>query len=312
MLDCCVTNLTRDENTLSRDEVAELVDVPFNTLAVWRHNDLIPQPSIQGGTAKQARYTAEDTFIIYCFTLGSQVQKLKQKEASVLTRYLKHRPGFLDSLYHYWKHPQVTIYPTHDLAAFNSPPLLTYNISTEASNIVSALYDELGKPDEKGNYLPVSQQNYEVWGKYPIETLLGQIWDHTWGDRTPSEVIEMEARSDPEMGEGNARGSLAARIFRNAKHVQYGNSPKRRIHTGYLDYLDLSGMTIEQLLVAEAWALQWIDDALLQFGLGGPPGGGGSPNYTIDVSEALERVIGTFGKPETEARQLLPIPKSYI
>ena len=135
---------------------------------------------------------------------------------------------------------------------------------------------------------------------------------HEQHKRIGYDVRELESNSDPEFSEATSRGALAGRIFRNAKHVQYKDSPRRRIYADWLDMLDLSNMTVEELLVAEAWALEYIDDALYQFGLGGPPNSQGSPNYMVDVTEALENVLEAYGLPERKPRALLEESLDYI
>ena len=288
------------EQLLKRDELSELVGIPYNTLAVWRHKGYIASPNRQGATAKQSRYTIDEAFAVYCFALSREAPGLKLRDSAAITRYLQARPGTVELLYHYWLKPtNFKVYPTHDLAAFDIPESLFYDLTWRATREVFEAKDRFESQGIYGHKL-VSKLEEELMSK---TRLFSQL--HDQHKRYGHYVRELESNSDPKLNRANTRGAFAGRIFRNAKHVQYQNSWQRRTYADWLDQMDLSDMTVEELLVAEAWALEYIDDALYQFGLDGPPDSEGSPNYIVDVTEALEKVVKAYGPPKSEARKLL-------
>lgn len=295
--------------TLSRDEVSDLLSVPHSTIAVWRHKEFVGRPEIQGATARQSRFTADEVFAIGCFALAARDTPMKQREASTAARYIEARDGTVETLRLYWPLPlRLTVYPSHDLAAFDVPGSLLYDLSKRASDTIMTRVEELRSQDPPPKPADI---HYGLLAEYPAESLFSDIYFHQdqymFGiDRSSVEDIRaMEQRSDPGTSKANARANTAATIFRNAKNVQYKNVPKYDSHFGGLDYADLTGLTTEQLLAAEAWALRCIDDALFYFGLGGPPHSLGSPHYTIDVSDLFTSVANIFGLPKSRRRQLL-------
>ena len=312
-----------EQHTLSRDDVAKLVGVPFNTIAVWRHKGFVNPPTIQGATARQSRFNADDAFALFAFKLACDTQGVRQSEAATLSRYLRHRPGTVETLYHYWERPvSVAVYPTHDLAAFNVPMQLLLDKVVSASEVIRPYAQELRQhlrktTEARGQDLE-DRVRYAIYDKYPVEHLLANVLHqdatHAIGNwvMPPEGILELEARSDPELKGTNVRAQWATTVFRIAKNLQYKNIPRFHVHLGGPDYADYSNMSTEDHLVVEAWALKWIDDALLFYGLSGPPNseGGTSPHFEVDVTPALDKVIEAFGRPSTPARELRPTPSS--
>jgi len=170
----------------------------------------------------------------------------------------------------------------------------------------------MGEIDETGLNLH-SQIRYELYEKYPAEVLFADVAHPRVGlspwTMTADQIREVESRSDPSLRGTNVRAVWVTTVYRNAKNVQYGTIPRYQIHLGGLDNADLTSLSTEDLLTAEAWALQWIDDALLFYGLNGPPGAKTSPNYQVDLTNELEQLIRVFGPPDSPARDLLPLPE---
>lgn len=314
--------VNEEQQTLSRDEVARLIGVPFNTIAVWRHKGYISPPTIQGATAKQSQFNADDTFALYAFKLACDTKDVRQLDAATLSRYLRHRPGTVETLYHYWERPiTITIYPTHDLAAFNVPMRLLMDRVLAALEIIRPFAQELRQhlretTQARGQDLE-DRVRYAIYDKYPVENLLANVLHqdatHAIGNwlMPPEGIKDLEARSDPELQGTNIRAQWSTTVFRIAKNLQYKNIPSFHVHLGGPDYADYSAMATEDHLVLEAWALKWIDDALLFYGLGGPPtsGGGASPHFEVDMTSALNEVIEVFGAPSGQPRQLRPLPE---
>ena len=185
------------------------------------------------------------------------------------------------------------------MAAFNKPEALFFDLTARA---YKEDVDTTAHLRDQGYYQDELRKQLlkESSGK---TLLLSAI--SLQGEMNDYFVRRIEGIKNPEDVRADSHGALASRIFRNAKHVQYQNAPPRKFPNDFLDRLDLSDMTVEELLVAEAWALEHIDDALYQFGLGGPPNSEGSPSYLVDVTEAFERVIKAYGPPKSEARRLI-------
>lgn len=299
---------------MSRDEVSELLEVPFNTLAVWRHNGFIGHPTVKGATAKPSRYSADDVFALITFKRAYESSGMRQAEAATATRYLDHRPGTVEALWNYWPRPvRLTIYPTHDLAAFNEPTRLLLDKAQRAvRNLREYRERRLSEMEERG-LAALSRVQHEIYEHYPADALFADVL-HPYVAISPwamaaGQIREEESRGDPSLRRTNVRALWVTTVFRNAKNVQYRNIPRYQVHHGGLDYADLGELSTEDLLTAEAWALKWIDDALLYYGLNGPPGSVASAHYEVDLSDGLDLVIDAFGEPATKPRELLPIPE---
>ena len=300
-----------NETTLSRDEVADLIDVPFNTIAVWRHKGFIHEPTVKGATAKQGRYTADDAFSLYAFKLLCDAG-MRQAEAATVSRYLKFRPGSVEALHNYWPTPlTIRVYPTHDLAAFDPPMQLLHDKAQRASDKLAKYWAKRRAEIPETGMSAISKIRYEIYERFPVDELFAEVLHPDAGlgswVMTAEEIREIESRSDPTLAGTNVRALWATAVFRHAKSVQYNSTPRYRIHLGGLDYADLGAMNTEDLLVAEAWAVEWIDNALLFYGLDGPPGTDGPPNWRVDVTKALEDVVQAYGEPSTRPRRLLPL-----
>lgn len=296
---------------LSRDQVAELLDVPFNTLAVWRHKRFVSDPSVKGATARQSRYSVDDAFSLYVFKLACEAG-MRQQDAGTISRYLRHRPGTVETLYNYWPEPvTICVYPTHDLAAFNPPIQLLNDKAQRASKKLRTYWDERRAEISETGLDALSKIKSEIFRLFPVDELFAEVLHPSTGLGTwllsADEIRELETQSDPEWHGTNVRAQWATTVYRNAKRVQYGSSTRYRIHLGGLDLADLSGMTTEDLLAAEAWAVEWIDNPLVFYGLDGPPGSDGPPHWRVDVSPALDTVIKAYGAPTEPPRELLPL-----
>ena len=287
-------------DSLSRDEVCSLVGVKFTTLAVWRHKGFVSEPSEAGGSAKQSRYSPEKVFEIYCFALASERLDITLSEASTISRYVSSRPGLLEPLLHYWDRPvRLLIHPKFDLTAFDAPKRLLLDLVVRSSEVIRKKYDSLKNLD--GTYkVHASQAPSIVNEALPVDALFSHIRDFL--DKRQVEIEE--GQSEEGLREPNTRGALAGRIFRNAKWLQYGGLARRSRYADWLDALDLSKMTVEQHLAAEAWALQYLQDVLDYNGLSGPPGWSDSYPVSLDVTSALENVAAAFQLPKTQRRSL--------
>lgn len=277
---------------LERDEVARLIGVRYSTMAVWRHRGLVSPPSIPGGTGQQGRYGVDDTFTLAVFAQATRMHNMSLANASVLSRYFAARPGSLACILHYWPKPvPVNISPRYDLAGLALPAGL-HKALTE-----SAVRATMRRAEELLRLLPTreihaSSIGPQIGEEMPVESLFSSMAGSSEPSAEATRVLE--AASDPDTRQPNIRGTVAAAIFRNQKRLQYGGT-RPRFFAGHLDQLNLSTMGLVETLVAEAWAIQYLDDVLLQAGLHGPPSTAREDVQTFDLTPVVESVAEAFG-----------------
>lgn len=286
-----------EETTLNRNELGELLDVKFTTYSVWQSRGLMSRATHPGGVAKQSRYVADDAFSAYCFVLAKRQTELELTDCAVITRYLDNRPGTLKILLSEdWPRPiKLTIYPTHDLTGFNLPLEKVHDRAWESFREWKALADQHRKQGTNTLNIPNSLYNYQ-----PIISLWTHIFtsDHsvqTFGsDPLISEDLDTEIAEYYREEQSPFRAEVAVNIFRESKRLQYDNIPRPDLRPLGLD-LDLKGFTLDERLMAEAWAIQYVQDAFLWNGLGSFGEGEWSPHAEVDVTEAVTRVAEVYG-----------------
>lgn len=292
---------------LSRDELASLIGVNHSTMGVWRHRGLVGSPTMPGTTGRQAQYDADRAFETYCFALAARQPSVRLEEASTISRYLQARPGTVRLLRSYWSKPVLLRFcPTFDLAAFAPPGPLLYDVVMRAKEAVNAKFAE--HRDDTGSFrtrpdIVISSMAEEI----PIDVLLSQLQLGPTGSIDPEdwdEIRSVEAASAPEHSLVNERGAIAGRIFRNQKTIQYGDVARHNTYQDTLDQLDLSDMTLEQTVLAEGWAITFLDEVLYFNGLKARDESNPIEVHTIDVTEAVRDVSAACEVPELPIRRL--------
>ena len=149
----------------------------------------------------------------------------------------------------------------------------------------------------------------------PADYLLSglQLGEDGSGDSAAVQALrEIEERRGPAHDQRTTRGMLDGRIFRNQTANQHGDVPAPERDFGVLDQLDLSAMSLEHLLLAEGWAITFLDDVLYANALKGRNAPIEAERFSVDLTRAARESTGAFSLDKYQPREYKHPPGEVV